>query len=54
MAHHQVILGTQGQTLTLQHDTINRECYMPGVILAINEVVKKPGLVIGLENLLNL
>ena len=54
MAHHQVILGTQGQTLTLQHDTINRECYMPGVILAVNEVVKKPGLVIGLENLLKL
>ena len=54
MAHHQVVLGTQGQTLTLSHDTINRECYMPGVILAIKEVVKNKGVMIGLEKLLGL
>ena len=54
MAHHQVVLGTQGQTLTLSHDTINRECYMPGVILAIREVVKNKGVMIGLEKLLGL
>ena len=54
MAHHQVVLGTQGQTLTLSHDTINRECYMPGVTLAIREVVKNKGVMIGLEKLLGL
>ena len=54
MAHHEVIMGTQGQTLSLRHDTINRECYMPGVILAIREVVKSKGLVVGLEKLLDL
>ncbi|MFH1559973.1 MAG: 4-hydroxy-tetrahydrodipicolinate reductase [Chloroflexota bacterium] len=54
MAHHEVILGTQGQTLSLRHDTINSECYMPGVILAIKEVVKSKGLVVGLEKLLGL
>ncbi|MQF49028.1 4-hydroxy-tetrahydrodipicolinate reductase [SAR202 cluster bacterium AC-647-N09_OGT_505m] len=54
MAHHEVILGTLGQTLSLRHDTINRECYMPGVVLAIREVVKSKGLVVGLEKLLGL
>jgi 4-hydroxy-tetrahydrodipicolinate reductase len=54
MAHHEVILGTQGQTLSLRHDTINRECYMPGVVLAIREVVKSKGLVVGLDKLLGL
>jgi len=54
MAHHEVLLGTHGQTLSLQHDTINRECYMPGVTLAIREVVKSKGLVVGLEKLLGL
>jgi 4-hydroxy-tetrahydrodipicolinate reductase len=54
MAHHEVLLGTQGQTLSIRHDTINRECYMPGVTLAIREVVKSKGLVVGLEKLLGL
>ena len=54
MAHHEVVLGTQGQTLSLRHDTINRECYMPGVTLAIREVVKSKGLMVGLEKLLGL
>ncbi len=54
MAHQEVILGTQGQTLSIRHDTINRECYMPGVVIAIKEVVKRQGLVYGLEALLNL
>ena len=54
MAHHELVLGTQGQTLSLRHDTINRECYMPGVVLAIREVVKSKGLLVGLEKLLDL
>ena len=54
LAHQEVILGAAGQTLSIRHDTINRECFMPGVILAIKEVVKRQGLINGLETLLNL
>ncbi len=54
MAHQEVILGAPGQTLSIRHDTISRECYMPGVILAIKEVVKRQGLIYGLDALLNL
>jgi 4-hydroxy-tetrahydrodipicolinate reductase len=54
MAHQEVILGASGQTLTIRHDTINRECYVPGVILAIKEVVKRKGLINGLDQLLGL
>ncbi len=54
MAHQEVILGGPGQILSIRHDTINRECYMPGVILAIKEVVRRQGLIYGLDNLLGL
>jgi len=54
MAHQEVLLGGPGQTLSIRHDTINRECYIPGVILAIKEVVKQQGLVYGLDTLLGL
>ncbi len=54
MAHQEVVLGAPGQTLSIRHDTINRECYMPGVMLAIKEVVKRRGLTYGLDALLNL
>jgi 4-hydroxy-tetrahydrodipicolinate reductase len=53
-AHHEVILGAPGQTLSLRHDTLGRECYMPGVLRCIREVVNRPGLVVGLENILGL
>ena len=54
MAHHEIILGAQGQTLSLKHDTIGRECYMPGVVLAIREIEKFKGVVVGLENIMRL
>ena len=54
LAHQEVILGALGQTLSIRHDTIGRECYIPGVILAIKEVVKHRGLIYGLDALLNL
>ena len=54
MAHQEVIFGTAGQTLTLRHDTVNRECYMPGVILAIKKVGELKGLTYGLDILLGL
>jgi len=54
LAHQEVLLGGPGQTLSIRHDTISRECYMPGVILAIKEVVKRKGLIYGLDTLLGL
>jgi len=54
LAHQEVLLGTAGQTLSIRHDTVSRECYMPGVMLAIKEVVKRKGLVNGLAALLGL
>ena len=54
LAHQEVLLGGAGQTLEIRHDTIGRECYMPGVMLAIRGVVKHKGLVYGLETLLGL
>jgi 4-hydroxy-tetrahydrodipicolinate reductase len=53
VAHQEVILGDVGQTLTIRHDSINRESFMPGVLLAIRKVGsldRSP--VIGLEHLL--
>ncbi len=54
MAHQEVILGASGQTLSIRHDTINRECYMPGVLLAVKEAAKHQGFIYGLDALLNL
>ena len=54
MAHQEVLFGGAGQTLSIRHDTINRECYMPGVLLAIKEMVKRRGFIYGLDTLLGL
>jgi 4-hydroxy-tetrahydrodipicolinate reductase len=54
MAHQEVLFGGLGQTLSIRHDTINRECYVPGVLLAIQQVVKRKGLIQGLDKLLDL
>jgi len=53
VAHQEVILGDLGQTLTIRHDTINRESFMPGVLLAIRRVGELDSrVVVGLESLL--
>lgn len=52
VAHQEVIFGGRGQTLTLRHDSISRESFMPGVILAIRSVSELDGLVVGLEKIL--
>jgi len=54
LAHQEVILGGSGQTLSIRHDTISRECFMPGVIMAIKKVVGHKGLIYGLDVLLGL
>jgi 4-hydroxy-tetrahydrodipicolinate reductase len=53
VAHQEVILGDLGQTLTIRHDTISRESFMPGVLLAVRRVqtLEQP-LAVGLEGLI--
>jgi 4-hydroxy-tetrahydrodipicolinate reductase len=54
VAHQEVIFGGPGQTLTVRHDSMQRESFVPGVLLAIKSVVHHPGLTVGLEPLLDL
>jgi 4-hydroxy-tetrahydrodipicolinate reductase len=54
LARQEVRFGTAGQTLSIIHDTTSRECYMPGVLLAVKEVINRKGLVYGLDTLLGL
>ena len=54
VAHQEVTLGGLGQTLRIRHDTISRECFMPGVMLAIKEIVGGRGFYHGLDRLLGL
>ncbi len=53
VAHQEVIFGGLGQTLTIRHDSISRESFMPGVVLACKRVLTITGLVCGLENILD-
>lgn len=53
VAHQEVIFGGIGQTLTIRHDSISRESFMPGVILAVRRVVDLKGVTYGLEKVLN-
>jgi 4-hydroxy-tetrahydrodipicolinate reductase len=52
VASQEIIFGGLGQTLTIRHDTINRESFMPGVTLAISKVLGLHGVVVGLENVM--
>ena len=52
VAHQEVILGGQGQTLTIRHDSLDRTSFMPGVLLACRGVGDLDGVVVGLEHLL--
>ena len=53
VAHQEVIFGGLGQTLTIRHDSMNRESFMPGVVLACKKVKSLRGLTIGLDKLLD-
>jgi 4-hydroxy-tetrahydrodipicolinate reductase len=54
VAHQEVLLGTTGQTLTIRHDSYDRQSFMPGVLLAVREVASRPGLTVGLDALLRI
>ena len=54
VAHQEVVLGTDGEILTIRHDSMNRSSFMPGVLLGVRHVRERPGLTVGLEPLLGL
>jgi 4-hydroxy-tetrahydrodipicolinate reductase len=53
VAHQEVIFGGIGQTLTVRHDSLNREAFMPGVLLAIRKIKEVDRVIYGLENLID-
>jgi 4-hydroxy-tetrahydrodipicolinate reductase len=55
VAHQEVLLGGNGETLTIRHDSLDRASFMPGVLLAVRGIASlPPGLTIGIEPLLGL
>jgi 4-hydroxy-tetrahydrodipicolinate reductase len=54
IAHQEVILGGDGEILTIRHDTMNRSSFTPGVLLGVRRVRELPGLTVGLDRLLDL
>lgn len=54
VASQEVIFGTEGQWLTLRHDTSSRESFLPGVLLALRNIAERPGFTLGLEPFLGL
>jgi 4-hydroxy-tetrahydrodipicolinate reductase len=54
VAHQEIVFGAEGETLTIRHDSLDRVSFMPGVLLAVRNVMSRPGLTVGLEPLLDL
>ncbi|MFM2437952.1 MAG: hypothetical protein RLZ55_769 [Actinomycetota bacterium] len=54
VAHQEVLFGSAGETLTVRHDSLDRESFMPGVLLAVRAIGNRPGLTLGIEPLLGL
>jgi 4-hydroxy-tetrahydrodipicolinate reductase len=54
VAHQEVLLGGDGETLSIRHDSLDRKSFMPGVLLAVRNVGSTPGLTIGIDGLLGL
>jgi 4-hydroxy-tetrahydrodipicolinate reductase len=54
VAHHEVIFGGKGQTLTIRHDSTDRSSFMPGVLMAVRAIMRRPGLTLGLDPLLDM
>lgn len=54
LAHQEVMLGGEGETLTIRHDSLHHSSFMPGILLGARRVVSTPGLTFGLENFLDL
>lgn len=53
LAHQEVLLGGEGEVLTIRHDSMDRSSFMPGIVLAVRAAPLRPGLTVGLEHLLD-
>ncbi|XOQ52754.1 MAG: 4-hydroxy-tetrahydrodipicolinate reductase [Succiniclasticum sp.] len=53
VASQEVVFGSQGETLKISNDPVNRECYMPGVLLGCRKILERQGLVYGLDKILD-
>lgn len=54
VAHQEVLFGAEGETLTIRHDSLDRASFMPGVLAAIRAVQGRPGLTVGIEDILGI
>ena len=54
VAHQEVLFGAEGETLTIRHDSLDRASFMPGVIAAVRAVRDRPGLTVGIEDILGI
>lgn len=54
VAHQEVLFGTQGETLTIRHDSLDRTSFVPGVLLGVRRIGDHPGLTIGLDQFMDL
>ncbi len=54
VAHQEVIFGLQGQVLTIRHDSTDRSSFMPGVVMAIKAIARRPGFTFGLDKLIDI
>lgn len=54
VAHEEILLGNVGEQLSIRQDSFDRISFMPGVLLGVREVVSRPGLTVGLENVMDL
>jgi 4-hydroxy-tetrahydrodipicolinate reductase len=54
VAHQEVLFGTEGETLTIRHDSLDRASFMPGVLAAVRAVGSRPGLTVGIEEILGI
>jgi 4-hydroxy-tetrahydrodipicolinate reductase len=54
LAHQEVILGGEGESLTVRHNSLNHSSFMPGILLGVHRVISAPGLTVGLEHFLDL
>jgi 4-hydroxy-tetrahydrodipicolinate reductase len=54
LAHQEVLLGGEGETLTIRHDSLHHSSFMPGILLGARRVTTTPGLTFGLEHFLDL
>lgn len=54
VAHQEVLFGDRGETLTIRHDSVHRESFMPGVVAGVRGVAAHPGVTVGLDAILGL